>query len=89
MKLESTGRFAASISDMLMKACRLKPLRPTEDLVEVGSIVSEILFDLRIFNHVIANKGGQLGSPHELMGLMKVHIEGIYPESLEESHPPG
>ena len=49
MKLEGTGRFAASTLDMLMKACRLKPLRLTEDLVEVGSIVSEILFDLRIF----------------------------------------
>ena len=48
----------AVCSGMLMKACRLKPLRPTEDLVEVGSIVSEILFDLRIFNHIIANKGG-------------------------------
>ena len=48
----------AVCSDMLMKACRFKPLRPTEDLVEVGSIVSEILFDLRIFNHIIANKGG-------------------------------
>ena len=41
-----------------MKACRLKPLRPTEDFVEVGSIVSEILFDLWIFNSIIANKGG-------------------------------
>ena len=37
---------------------QIKPLRPTEDLVEVGSIVGEILFDLRIFNHIIANKGG-------------------------------
>mgnify|MGYP000968650458 CR=1 FL=1 len=42
----------------LLIPCRFKPLRPTEDLVEVGSIVSEILFDLRIFNHIIANKGG-------------------------------
>ena len=41
-----------------MKACRLKPLRPAEDLVGVGSIVSKILFDLWIFNSIIANKGG-------------------------------
>lgn len=48
----------AVCSDMLMRVCRFMPLRPTEDLVEVGSIVGEILFDLRIFNHIIANKGG-------------------------------
>lgn len=48
------------------------------------AITCDVRFDIRLFYHVIADKGRQGFHPRELVGLVEVQVNAVDADAVEE-----